>query len=104
MRQFFTVTGIAVIILAAGLVSNGLAEIHEAGLIDLGSRPWDTDAIIAGTSTLGRFLHTFLGYDSAPAWGQIVSYWVYLTAGLGAFFAGVGMKLEPRVVLEEGSA
>jgi high-affinity iron transporter len=96
MRQFFTVTGVVVIFLAAGLVSNGLAEVHEAGIIqNLGSRPWDTDATISTTSTLGRFLHTFLGYDSAPAWGQIVAYWVYLAAGLGAFLSGVGVG-QPR--------
>ena len=66
-------------VLAAGLLSNGLAELHEAGLMaDLGSRPWDSETILPMTSTLGKFLHTVLGYDSAPMTGQIAAYWAYV--------------------------
>ena len=39
------------------------------------------------TSTLGKFLHTVLGYDSAPAWSQIIAYWAYLAVVLGAYLA-----------------
>ena len=74
IRQFFTVSGIVVIVLAAGLLSNGLMELHESALIPtLGERPWDTDAYLSMTSTLGRLAHTLLGYDSAPTWGQVVA-------------------------------
>ena len=96
MRQFFSVTGIAVLVLGAGLISNGLAELHESGLIaSLGARPWDTEGLVASTSTLGKFLHTLLGYDSAPTWGQIAIYWTYLVAGLTAFQLGLGVP-KPR--------
>jgi len=93
MRQFFTVTGLVVLVLAAGLLSNGIAELHEAGVLrDIGARPWDTEGAVASSSTLGRFLHAVLGYDSAPAWTQIILYWTYLLAGIAAFAAGVGMR------------
>lgn len=96
MRQFFSVTGIAVIVLGAGLISNGLAELRESGLIaSLGARPWDTEGLVASTSTLGKFLHTLFGYDSAPTWGQIAIYWTYLVAGLTAFQLGLGVP-KPR--------
>jgi high-affinity iron transporter len=89
MRQFFTATGAIVLVLAAGLLSNGIAELQESGLIgNLGTRPWDTDAFLSLTTTLGKFLHTLMGYDSAPTWGQIVLYWTYLTLGLFAFLRG----------------
>jgi high-affinity iron transporter len=92
LRQFFTVTGLVVLVIAAGLVSTGLAELQETGLIgSLGARPWDTDATLSLTTTLGKFLHTLLGYDSAPAWGQIIAYWAYLAAGIGLFLSGIGL-------------
>ena len=76
---------LAVIVLAAGLLSNGLMELHESALIPtLGERPWDTDAYLSMTSTLGRLAHTLLGYDSAPTWGQVVAYWTYLLGGIAA--------------------
>jgi high-affinity iron transporter len=86
LKQFFLASGIAVIILAAGLLSNGLSELHEAAILpDLGSRPWDTESFIPMTSTMGKFLHTVLGYDSAPLLAQIVLYWGYLLLVLAAY-------------------
>jgi high-affinity iron transporter len=88
LKQFFLISGVVVIVLAAGLLSNALGALHEAALIDdLGSRPWDTDTHISMTSTLGKFLHTLLGYDSAPAIAQIAVYWAYLVAIAGAYIA-----------------
>jgi high-affinity iron transporter len=86
LKQFFLASGIVVIVLAAGLLSNGLHALQEAALItDLGSRPWDTETTLSMTSTLGKFLHTVLGYDAAPAMAQIVSYWGYAVITLGAY-------------------
>ena len=86
LRQFFLATGVIVVVLAAGMLANSLAELHEAALIaDLGSRPWDSETTISMTSTMGKFLHTVLGYDSAPAMAQIVAYWSYMVVVLGAY-------------------
>jgi high-affinity iron transporter len=86
LKPFFLVSGIAVIVLAAGLTTNGLAELHEAAIIqDLGSRPWDTEETLPMTSTMGKFLHTVLGYDSAPTVGQIAAYWGYVVVILGTY-------------------
>lgn len=84
---FFTVTGIVVLVLAAGLVSNGLAELHEGGVLPAigNERPWDMDHVLSMSTTTGQFLHTLFGYDSAPMWMQIVAFWGYLAAGLAAF-------------------
>jgi len=86
LRQFFLGSAIVLMVLAAGLLTNALADLHEATIIrELGSRPWDTESFISMTSTLGKFLHTVLGYDSAPAISQIVLYWTYLVVVLGAY-------------------
>ena len=86
LRQFFFASAIVLMVLAAGLLTNALTELHEATLVrELGSRPWDTESFISMTSTLGKFLHTVLGYDSAPALSQIVLYWTYLAVVLCAY-------------------
>lgn len=98
LRPFFLVTGVAVMVLAAGLLSNALANLHSAALLtNIGSRPWDMENTISMTSTMGKFLHTVLGYDSAPAVAQIVAYWTYLLVILGAYLLlPAGRPTRPR--------
>jgi uncharacterized iron-regulated membrane protein len=48
------------------------------------------------TSTMGKFLHTVLGYDSAPAMAQIAGYWSYIVIVLGAYLLWP-MGRPPRV-------
>jgi high-affinity iron transporter len=86
LKQFFLASGVVVILLAAGLLSNALSELQEAAILtDLGSRPWDFESSLSMTSTLGKFLHTVLGYDAAPAMAQIILYWGYVAIALGAY-------------------
>ena len=99
LRQFFLASGAVVVILAAGLLANSLSALHHAALLNnLGPRPWDTEGTISMTSTMGKFLHTVFGYDSAPTLAQIAAYWTYLIVVLGAYFAmpiGRGTSIAP---------
>ena len=104
LKQFFLGSGIVVIVLAAGLLSNGLNALQKAAIItDLGARPWDFEASVSMTSTLGKFLHTVLGYDAAPAMAQIVLYWGYIAVVLGAYVLLPSGK-PPRVRRVEASS
>ncbi|MDP2950683.1 MAG: FTR1 family protein [Chloroflexota bacterium] len=86
LSAFFNVTGVLLIILAAGLLVNGLKELHEIGATpNLGPHLWDTYNIIADNSDTGRFLSTIFGYDSSPYLGLVVAYGAYLVPTL-AFF------------------
>ncbi|MEK7247298.1 MAG: hypothetical protein AAB092_02385, partial [Chloroflexota bacterium] len=49
--------------------------------------PWDTDNVLPMTSSLGKFLHALVGYDSAPAISQIFLYWSYLVAVVTIYLA-----------------
>ena len=87
LGPFFNVTGIILIVLAAGLLVNGLKELHEIGVIfSLGPHVWDTYNVLADNSQLGRFLSTILGYDSSPYLGLVAAHLAYLALAL-AFFA-----------------
>jgi high-affinity iron transporter len=88
MRHFFFGSSVVLMVLAAGLLSNAVTELYEATIIPtVGVRPWDTESFVSMTSTLGKFLHTLLGYDSAPGTTQIALYWTYLLTVLGAYLA-----------------
>jgi high-affinity iron transporter len=81
MRQFFTITGLVLIVFAAGLVSRTVLWLQLAGEIgtvwnnvyDLTAYPWLT----TGTET-GRFLGAMFGWDPRPSIEQIVAYLGYL--------------------------
>lgn len=88
IKQFFLGSGIVLMFLAAGLLSNALVALNEATIIpNVGARPWDTESFISMTSDLGKFLHTLVGYDSAPGTSQIALYWGYLMVVLTAYLA-----------------
>ncbi len=89
LRAFFNVTGVILIVLAAGLLANGLKELHEIGATPhLGPHLWDTYSIIADNSELGRFLSTILGYDSSPYLGLVLAHSAYLAFALTFFVLG----------------
>ena len=88
IHHFFTASAVALMVIAAGLLTNALTELNEATIIpDLGVRPWDTETALPMTSSLGKYLHTLIGYDSAPAISQIVAYWSYLCVVVLAYVA-----------------
>ena len=75
MRRFFNVTGILLVLFAAGLVANGLGEFSEAGLVPtLVDHVWDSNWIVAGDGQLGLLLNALLGYSATPSLTQILGY------------------------------
>jgi high-affinity iron transporter len=75
MRLLFTVTSWLVLLLAAGLASQGAAFLMQADLLPpLGSNLWDTSWLLSEQSIAGRVLHTLVGYSAQPAGIQLVFY------------------------------
>ena len=87
LRIFFRWTGIALIFIAAGLVSRAVHELVEIGVIGIGSgTAFDVSAILPHGEGVGQFLRAVLGYTSQPEWATLVSWagyvavvlWLYL--------------------------
>ena len=75
MRLLFKVTSWLVLLLAAGLASQGAAFLMQADLLPaLGSNLWDTSFLLSDQSLAGRVLHTLIGYTAQPAGIQLVFY------------------------------
>jgi high-affinity iron transporter len=81
MRQFFTVTGLILIVFAAGLVSRTVLWLQAAGelgtvwnnVYDLTAYRW-----LTVSTESGRFLGAMFGWDPRPSIEQVVAYLLFL--------------------------
>mgnify|MGYP001821523153 CR=1 FL=1 len=79
IRAFFRITGVLIILFAAGLVSKGVHEFQEVGLLPTISEPvWDLDVLDPSTSTIGRFLGSLFGWTPRPSLLMAIAYTAYL--------------------------
>ena len=79
LSKFFTITGIALIIVAAGVLSYGIHEYQELGWIPGdGSYAWDISSVMAKDSIAGTLLAGTIGFDVNTTWVQLFLYLAYL--------------------------
>jgi high-affinity iron transporter len=75
LRRLFAVTSWLILLLAAGMASQGAAFLMQANLLpSLGNQVWDTSAILTERSIPGLVLHVLIGYSAQPAGIQLVFY------------------------------
>jgi high-affinity iron transporter len=85
VRHVFGVTTTLITLLAAGMAGQAVAELEQAGLVDvLGAQAWDSSALLPQASLTGRLLHTLVGYSDQPSVLQVLVYGVVLVAILVA--------------------
>ena len=90
MRLFFQITGVLIIMFAAGLVSRAILFLQSAG--DLGS--WNLNGVydltrydwLTQETQSGRFLAGIFGWDPRPSIEQVIGYLAYLIPVLYLFF------------------
>jgi high-affinity iron transporter len=87
LRQFFTVTGMLLIVFAAGLLAHGIHEFQEAGILPMTvEHIWDTNALVNEDSRVGEFLTALFGYNGNPSLLEFGAWLAYASVAL-AFFA-----------------
>ena len=75
LKHLFAVTGVLILLLAAGMASQGASFLMQADLLPaLGNNVWDTSFILTDNSLAGRLLHVLIGYSARPAGIQLVFY------------------------------
>jgi high-affinity iron transporter len=74
-RRLFAVTSALITLLAAGLASQAVSFVQQAGYLEKWSEPlWNTEWLLSEGSILGRLLKTLIGYTSSPTGAQLVAY------------------------------
>ena len=83
LSKFFTVTGVALIIVAAGVLSYGIHEFQELGWIPgVDDFRWDVTPWIAKESILASLLSGTVGFDTTTSFIQFIAWSAYLVAVL----------------------
>lgn len=87
LAHFFRLTGVFMLLVAAGLLAGSVRALHEAGWWNHAQqRVFDLNEWLPLDSPLGAILSGILGYQPAPTLGEAVVYGGYLLVTLGIFF------------------
>ncbi|MGH6994207.1 MAG: FTR1 family iron permease [Stellaceae bacterium] len=94
MRHLFTVTSWLILLLAAGMASQGAAFLNQAGLLpSAGGVLWDSSFLLSDNSLIGRTLHALVGYVSHPL-GIQLAFYVGTIVVIGALMRLCGRESE----------
>jgi high-affinity iron transporter len=99
LGTFFKVTGVFLILVAAGLLAHGVAEFEEAGILPALMPLWDVSSspIIGEGSLLSEILTTFFGWDPEANLLELLAWITYVVAVGYAF-------LRPQPVNDRAAA
>jgi high-affinity iron transporter len=97
LRRFFKVTGILLLLFAAGLVGRSSGELVLVGWIPaLIGHVWDLGGIVSEGSVLGQTLGALFGYTASPSLMQVLVYAAYFgTVLVGLLTAGRRQRTRP---------
>jgi len=88
LSKFFRYTGVALVVVAAGVLSYGVHEFQELGWLPGGeSYAWDVSSLIPKDSLLGATLGGLVGFDNTTSWLQLGIWTIYVTSVLGAYLS-----------------
>jgi len=81
LRRFFLVTGILLVLFAAGLIAHGVHELNEVGWIPaVVEHVWDVNFVLDEASIPGQLLKALFGYNGNPSLSEVLAYTGYFAA------------------------
>jgi high-affinity iron transporter len=81
LKRFFQITGVLLILFAAGLVASGMHEFIEIGWIPaVIDHVWNLNPFLNENSTAGQILKTLFGYNANPSLTEVLAYLAYFAA------------------------
>ena len=106
LSTFFRWTGVALVFIAAGLLSHAVHELIEIGVITVGTQTlFDLSTVLPhdpdGGSLLGQFLAALFGYTSTPEVATFAVWLTYIVVVLALFLRPVKRGPAPKPVASE---
>jgi high-affinity iron transporter len=90
LRRFFTWTGAFLVVVAAGVLSYGIHDLQEAGILPgLHNVAFDVSATIPPSSWYGTVLKGTVNFNSVTTWLQLVCWLAYLVPTMTLFILQV---------------
>src|SRR6266480_133210 len=90
VRRFFTVTTVALLLVAAGLFSTGLGKLQGLGALPPTEALWDTSFLLSDHGLVGGFATGLVGYRARPTFVEVVGYAAYLVVAGGLVLGAAG--------------
>ncbi|MFF3062991.1 iron uptake transporter permease EfeU [Oerskovia sp. NPDC057915] len=86
LRVFFAWTGLFLVVVAAGVLSYGVHDLQEAGILPgLHNLAFDVSAQIPPSSWYGTVLKGVFNFSPATTWLELAAWWLYLVPTLFFF-------------------
>jgi high-affinity iron transporter len=86
LGKFFTYSGVALIIIAAGVLSYGIHEFQEFGLLPAPDAfVWDVTSWMPKESFIAGLLAGMVGFDTTTSWLQLCGWLTYAGLTLSAY-------------------
>ena len=96
LSRLFTWTGLALIVVAAGVLSYGIHDLQEAGILPgLHNLAFDVSETIPSTSWYGTLLKGTVNFSPQTTWLQFVAWWSYLIPTLLLYLRAVRRRTTP---------
>lgn len=103
LRTFFKVTGVILVIVAAGLFAYSVHELQEAGWLPfLESPAFDLSATLPDDEGVGAVLRGLLGYNADPGVLEVVAWAAYLVV-VGTLYLRPTQPLPSRRVVMDAA-
>jgi high-affinity iron transporter len=87
LATFFKVTGAGLVVVAAGVLSYGIHDLQEGGLLPgLNSLAFDVTDQVPLSSWYGALLHGIIGFTPNTSWLQLIAFVAYVVPVMYLFF------------------
>jgi len=88
LAKFFKITGVALIVVAAGVLANGIGDLQSAGwLPGATSQAWKIDSWMAPDSFIASVLGGSIGFATTMSWLQVSVWALYLSTVLTPYLS-----------------
>ena len=98
LRAMFRLSGIALVVVAAGVLTYAVHEFQEVGI--LGGEEliaYDISSVLPPDSTLAALLRGFFNFRPVATWMEVGAWWLYAVPTLTLFLQRSAAKSRPRV-------
>ncbi len=103
LRLFFRWTGVLLVFVAAGLLSNAVHEFVEIGWVTVGAgTAFDASGILPHEAGIGLFLRALFGYSAMPEWATLVTWASYTVVVLALYLRPVTPRPPVSVPVDPG--
>ena len=101
LSKFFTITGVALVVIAAGVLAYGVHEFQELGwLPGDGSHAWNVTQWMAPDSIAATFLQGTLGFRTKFSWLELFAWGAFLALVLPIYLRKNGKSAQaPKVAV-----